>query len=147
MIEGINVTPLVDITLVLLVIFIVTAKLVVTPAVPLDLPKATQSEEVQTVFAVVVPASGPALLDGAAVDDDALKARAGAVMAKTPDARAVIQADRSVSHGRVMEILDALKAAGLTRVAFGAVRPEMSPVPEGEGHGENEGHANDQGRK
>ena len=143
MIEGINVTPLVDITLVLLVIFIVTAKLVVTPAVPLDLPKATQSEEVQTVFAVVLPANGPALLDGAVVGDDALKARAAVVMAKTPDARAVIQADRSVSHGRVMEILDALKAAGLTRVAFGAAHPESAALGEGGGDGANQG----QGRR
>ena len=52
-IEGINVTPLVDITLVLLVIFIVTAKIVVTPAVPLDLPRAAGAEELQTVLSVV----------------------------------------------------------------------------------------------
>ena len=52
MITGINVTPLVDITLVLLIIFIVTAKIALTPAVPMDLPHATQSEAVQTVFSV-----------------------------------------------------------------------------------------------
>lgn len=50
MITGINVTPLVDITLVLLIIFIVTAKILVTPAVPLDLPQAARSEEVQLVL-------------------------------------------------------------------------------------------------
>ena len=53
--RGINVTPLVDITLVLLIIFIVTAKIIVTPAVPLDLPRAAHSEEVQVVFSVIVP--------------------------------------------------------------------------------------------
>ena len=61
-ITGINVTPMVDVTLVLLVIFIVTAKIVVTPAVPLDLPPASKSEEVQVVFSVILVLSVLALL-------------------------------------------------------------------------------------
>lgn len=123
-IEGINVTPLVDITLVLLIIFIVTAKIVVAPAVPLDLPHASQSEEVQAVLSVVLPAEGPVQVDGAAIDDAALRERARAALSRDPQLRAVIQADRAVSHGRVMTVLDTLKAAGIARVAFGAVRPE-----------------------
>lgn len=133
MIEGINVTPLVDITLVLLVIFIVTAKLVVTPSVPLDLPRATQSEAVPTEISVVVPALGPALLDGQAIDEASLKGRVVALIAASPDARAVIQADRAVPHGRVMAILDALKGAGMTRVAFGALPPETSSLRQRDG--------------
>jgi biopolymer transport protein TolR len=132
-IEGINVTPLVDITLVLLIIFIVTAKLVVTPAVPLDLPKASQSEELQTILSVIVPAEGSIQVDGAATDESALAVRARSALARDPDLRAVIQADRAVSHGRVMGVLDTLKAAGLVRIAFGAVRPESEP-PVGGGH-------------
>ena len=57
-IEGINVTPLVDIMLVLLVIFMVTTKLVDSPALPLDLPQASQSEQVQTVLAISITANG-----------------------------------------------------------------------------------------
>ena len=57
-ISGINVTPLVDVMLVLLVIFIVTAKIIVTPAVPLDLPHAAHGEEVQVVLSVIVPVRG-----------------------------------------------------------------------------------------
>lgn len=124
LIEGINVTPLVDVTLVLLIIFIVTAKLVVTPAVPLDLPKASQSEELQSVLAVVVPAAGPMRVDGAPIEEATLAARVRAALAQDREVRAVIQADRAVSHGRVMGVLDVMKAAGLTRVAFGAVKPE-----------------------
>jgi len=124
MIEGINVTPLVDIVLVLLIIFIVTAKMVVTPAVPLDLPKATQSEEVQTIFSVVVPEKGPLTVDGQPVQSEQLQAKVRAALAKDKELRAVIQADRAVPHGQVMGVLDDLKAAGLVRVAFGAVRPE-----------------------
>jgi biopolymer transport protein ExbD len=123
-IEGINVTPLVDITLVLLIIFIVTAKIVVAPAVPLDLPKASKSEEVQSVLSVTVPAEGPMRVDGVVMDDGALSSRARAALARDPELRAVLQADRAVSHGRVMSVLDVLRSAGLVRVAFGAVREE-----------------------
>jgi biopolymer transport protein ExbD len=126
-IEGVNVTPLVDITLVLLVIFIVTAKMVVTPAVPLDLPKASQSEELQTILSVVVPAQGATQIDGAPVSDEQVTERARAALARDPELRAVIQADKAVPHGRVLGVMDALKSAGLARVAFGAVRPEAPP--------------------
>lgn len=127
LIEGINVTPLVDIALVLLIIFIVTAKLVVTPAVPLDLPKASQSEDLQTILSVVVPAEGALQVDGVELDADELDEKARFALARDPELRAVIQADRLVPHGRVMTVLDTLKGAGLVRVAFGAVRPEAEP--------------------
>jgi biopolymer transport protein ExbD len=119
-IEGINMTPLVDIMLVLLVIFIVTAKILVTPAVPMELPKATKTEEVQTVFAVTVPAEGLTQVNGQAVpDDETLRARAASAFAQDPELRAVIQADGSVPHRKVIATLDALRRAGLVKVAFG----------------------------
>src|SRR5438477_4893227 len=124
-ISGINVTPLVDVMLVLLVIFIVTAKIIVTPAVPLDLPHAAHGEEVQVVLSVIVPAHGPMLVNGAALpNDDALTEKARAAAASDPDLRAVIQADGDVLHRRVIHVLDELKGAGITRVAFGALPVE-----------------------
>jgi biopolymer transport protein ExbD len=132
-IEGINVTPLVDIVLVLLVIFIVTAKLVVAPAVPLDLPRASQSEALSVVFAVSIPASGPLLVDGRPLGEEALEARAREALAAEPELRAVIQAERQVSHGRVMGVLDTLMRVGLTRVAFGALPSEVGAPAEGAG--------------
>lgn len=121
-ISGINVTPLVDVTLVLLIIFIVTAKLVVAPAVPLDLPKASQGEEVQVVFSVLLPVDGSILVNGASVPDhETLSARARAALDDDPQLRAVIQADGEISHRRVIAALDALKRAGVTRIAFGAL--------------------------
>ena len=126
-IQGINVTPLVDITLVLLVIFIVTAKIVVAPAVPLELPTAGGASEMQTVFSIVVPAEGSMLANGRPIEVDALADRARAVLREHPEARAVISADRSVPHGRVVTILDALGSGGMTHVAFGASPGE--PVP------------------
>jgi biopolymer transport protein ExbD len=120
-ISGINVTPLVDITLVLLIIFIVTAKIIVTPAVPLDLPQAAKTEEVQVVFSVIVPERGPVLVNGQTIGDDAgVVAQARTAIARDPDVRAVIQADGGVPHRRVVAILDGLRTAGVAHIAFGA---------------------------
>jgi biopolymer transport protein ExbD len=121
-IAGINVTPLVDVMLVLLVIFIVTAKIIVTPAVPMDLPRAAHGEEVQVVLSVIVPAGGPMLVNGAALpNDDALEASAGVALAGDPELRAVISADGSIPHRRIVHLLDLLRSAGVSRVAFGAL--------------------------
>jgi biopolymer transport protein TolR len=126
-ISGINVTPLVDITLVLLIIFIVTAKIIVAPAVPLDLPLATKTEEVQVVFSVIVPREGATLVDGQAVPDElTLIKQARLALAQDGELRAVIQADGGVPHRRVMAVLDALKEAGISRIAFGALPPAPS---------------------
>ncbi len=125
-IEGINVTPLVDITLVLLIIFIVTAKFVVSPAVPLDLPRSTQGEEIQTIFAVTVPRDGSLLLDGEAVTDALLRRKAAAALAKNPEVRTVIQADGDVPHRRVVAVMDILRESGLSRIAFGVVPSEAA---------------------
>src|SRR5882724_9943446 len=114
MITGINVTPLVDVTLVLLIIFIVTAKLIVSPAMPLELPKAVKSEEVQVVFSVIIPKEGPALADGEPAQEDAVMlAKARAAVTSDADVRAVISADGRVPHARVMHALDLLRQAGV----------------------------------
>jgi len=124
-IAGINVTPLVDITLVLLIIFIVTAKIIVAPAVPLDLPRASQSEQVQVIFSVIVPADGPTLVNGQPVtNDDAVLQLAQQAFAGDPEVRAVINADGEDKYRRVIHVLDLIKSAGISRVAFGALPPE-----------------------
>lgn len=124
-ISGINVTPLVDVMLVLLVIFIVTAKIVVAPAVPLDLPKAAKTEDVQVVFSVIVPEQGPVTINGQAVPDDSgLTGQARSAVGRDPDLRAVIQAEGGVPHRRVVAILDALRSAGVAHIAFGALPAE-----------------------
>jgi biopolymer transport protein TolR len=127
MITGINVTPLVDITLVLLIIFMVTAKLVVTPAVPMDLPRSAQSEQMQSVFSVSVPANGGMRVNGRVIESDAaLIADARAAVVADSGVRAVVQADGSVPHRRVIHTLDLLKRGGISKVAFGALTDEVS---------------------
>jgi len=126
-ITGINVTPLVDITLVLLIIFMVTAKLIVSNrALTLDLPRASSGSDVQEVFSVALSANGETLLNGSKLaTDDALAASARAASASNSQLRAVILADGAVLHRRVMHVLDVLKVAGVTKVGFGVV-PESS---------------------
>jgi biopolymer transport protein ExbD len=124
-ITGINVTPLVDIVLVLLIIFMVTAKLVMSRAMPMDLPKAATGDEVQQVFAVSLLEDGATQVDGAPVQADAdLLARAKSALARDKELRAVVQADGSVAHRRVMHTLDVLRQAGLSRIAFAVQRGE-----------------------
>jgi biopolymer transport protein TolR len=124
-ISGINITPLVDVSLVLLIIFIVTAKLVVAPAVPLDLPRASQTQEVQVVFSVAVPATGPVVVNGAPVANDAgLIELVRNAHAQDRGLRVVISADGSAHHRRVIHVLDLIKRAEVSRVAFAALPPE-----------------------
>jgi biopolymer transport protein ExbD len=130
-ITDINVTPLVDIVLVLLIIFMVTAKLIVSQSVPLDLPKAATGTDVQVVFSVVLAVDGSTQVDSKPVaNEDAILPLAREAHAKTPDLRAVIKADSAVTHGRVIRVLDLLKQAQISKIAFG-----VSPTPPAPGPG------------
>jgi biopolymer transport protein ExbD len=123
---SINVTPLVDIMLVLLVVFMVTARLISQSSVPMDLPHAASGSAEQTIWTITISQSGETWLDGALVTGKGvLRARAAQALARTPELRAVIAASRHAEHGTVVGVLDELRVAGLTRVAF-AVAPEGS---------------------
>jgi biopolymer transport protein ExbD len=128
-ITGINVTPLVDVVLVLLIIFMVTAKLIVSKSVPLDLPKAASGSDIQTVFSIVLAADGSTQIDSKSVaNDDAILGQAKAAREKNPELRAIIKADSAVPHGRVIHVLDLLKQAQVAKIAFG-VSPVAPGVP------------------
>ncbi len=128
-ITGINVTPLVDITLVLLIIFMVTTKIVLNQTVPLDLPKAaTGTSDVQTVFSIVLAADGRVLVDSKTIaSDDAILPLARDAQAQHPELRAVIKADAAVTHGRVIHVLDLLKQAKVAKIAFGVTPVAAQP--------------------
>lgn len=134
-ITTINVTPLVDITLVLLIIFMVTAKLIVShSALQVDLPKAASGDEVQEILSIVLAADGETEVNGRRVtDDDGISGMVRAVRTKHKDLRAVIKADGAVHHSRVMHLLDLLKQAGVTRIGFGVV-PELAEPKPASGH-------------
>jgi biopolymer transport protein ExbD len=127
-ITSINVTPLVDVTLVLLIIFMVTAKLIAGQGIPLDLPKAKTAGATQTVLNVAIDAKGGILANGEKVASDAeLRLRAGKALKDNPELRTVISASASASHGNVMHVLDTVRDAGISRVAFAADKLATTP--------------------
>jgi biopolymer transport protein ExbD len=127
-ISGINVTPLVDVTLVLLIVFMVTAKLIAGQGIPLDLPKAKTAGATQTVLNVSIDAQGSVLANGAKVENDAaLKSEASRQLKQNPELRTVISASSAASHGKVMHVLDTVRDAGITKVAFAADKIPAAP--------------------
>jgi len=141
-IVAINVTPLVDVTLVLLVILMVTMPFLVTPqALPMDLPKVSSGApgEKQTLLTVELADNGemaidkqrlPKEMDTKEMDQEVLK-RAKAVHTANPELRAVINADAKVQHGRIMSVIGMLRSAGVQKIAFGvmAVQGSNGPAP------------------
>jgi biopolymer transport protein ExbD len=120
-ITGINVTPLVDITLVLLIIFMVTAKLISGQGIPLDLPKAATAGKTQTLWTLSIDAAGQVSENGHKVTDDAeLRARATQELKSNPELRTLIAASKQVNHGAVMHVVDTVRDVGISRIAFAA---------------------------
>src|ERR1700722_16600256 len=94
LISGINVTPLVDITLVLLIIFMVTTSIIARQSIDVNLPKAANGgESVGQTLMVVVHADGTTYIDGAPVDEAQLRQRVRDAKAKDAEAKAIIAAD------------------------------------------------------
>jgi biopolymer transport protein ExbD len=126
-IVGINVTPLVDITLVLLIIFMVTANFIVKETVEVDLPKAANGgETVQGLVNVVLDKGGQLYFDGAPVTEAELQTRAAEQLKKDANTRAIISADQSLPYGRVMRLIDVVKGQGIARFALN-IEKDVAP--------------------
>jgi biopolymer transport protein TolR len=119
MISGINVTPLVDITLVLLIIFMVTATYIVRQAIQVDLPRAANAgESTGTTLAVMLTKDGDIYLDGRKSDETGLRNAARDAAAKDKDTRVIISADKNSLHGAVVHVLDLIKGEGIAKFAI-----------------------------
>ncbi|MCE2880516.1 MAG: biopolymer transporter ExbD [Comamonadaceae bacterium] len=115
----INMTPLVDVMLVLLIIFMVTIP-VLQHSVPLDLPRASsvvQATQDETLL-VNIDAQGQYFINSAAADDAALLARLKTAAAQNPQPLIQIRGDRNVRYERVAQLMAAAQQAGLSKVAF-----------------------------
>jgi len=113
------VTPLVDITLVLLIIFMVTASYIVKETIEVELPRAAHGgETVQKTFAILVTRDGKTFLNGVPVDDGALVAQVQRARSAGEDVQAIVGADKNATHGAVTHLLDVLKGAGVTKFAI-----------------------------
>jgi biopolymer transport protein ExbD len=117
-ITGINVTPLVDVTLVLLIIFMVTASYIMARSIPVDLPAAGTGEDVVTTFAITITAEGATYLDGKRAGDADIREGIREARAARKDVRVVIAADRDVRHGRVVGAIDLIRKEGVSKFAI-----------------------------
>lgn len=129
--SDINVTPLVDVMLVLVVIFIVTAPLMAS-AIRVDLPRVDAGRAATTAqpprpARLSVNAQGALFLDGQPVDEAVLATRLAALAATAPDAEVQLRADRTVPYGRIVELMALAGRAGLSRIGFVADTPVPTP--------------------
>jgi biopolymer transport protein ExbD len=131
MISGINVTPLVDVTLVLLIIFMVTTSYIVRQSIDVNLPRAANGgETVGQTMMVVIHADGSLFIDGAPMDETQLLARARQAKAKDPEAKAMIAADTDARHGAVIHVIDVLKGEGINKFGLN-IEKEATETPSG----------------
>ena len=122
----INITPLTDIFLVLLIIFMVGSSIVVEQAqgggtgVRVDLPKGAAKElhAAPRDFPVAILKDGTVVTEGKAIEVGALKEKFARLAKDAPDAQVIIQADTGVNHGRVVEVMEAAKSVGISRLAI-----------------------------
>jgi biopolymer transport protein TolR len=127
-ITGINVTPLVDVTLVLLIIFMVTATYIVKQTIEVELPRAAHGgETVNKTFALVVTKEGKAYLNGVETDDAGLATAVQEARARGEEVQAIVGADRNATHGAVTHLLDVLKGAGVTKFAIQIEAQQAAP--------------------
>ncbi len=119
LITDINVTPLVDIMLVLLIIFMLTAHLIAKQAIEVQLPKAAQATAVEaTTLAITLTREGRMYLNGVETPPAALREAVRAAVVKDAKTQVIIAGDKNVSHGRVVWVLDLVKAMGVTSFAI-----------------------------
>ena len=118
-ITGINVTPLVDVVLVLLVVLMVSSTYVVAQTIKVQLPKASQSDgPAKKPLRLILKTNGTLLLDDAEVTLAQVSATLTERIKADPETSLVISADQSVAHGKVVTLIDRAKAAGVTQFAI-----------------------------
>ena len=124
-INAINVTPLVDIMLVLLVIFMVASVYIVKESIELELPKAASATDTpETTLSIVMDKDRKLYLNGDAIEEAALAQFVEGQAKKDPNTQAMIGADHRVFHGDVIRLIDLVRSNGLEKFALNVKRPE-----------------------
>ena len=118
-ISDINVVPLVDIILVVLIIFMVTAPMFIKPTINVNLPKASSGENsTPSQLSISLSVDGKVYLNGSLAKDEDVRKKAEEQVAKNPEIQAIISADKDVAHGRVVSIIDIVKGTGVKKFAI-----------------------------
>jgi biopolymer transport protein TolR len=126
-ITGINVTPLVDITLVLLIIFMVTARFIAEPSIGVNLPKTSEKGGGQASdnnLFLTIDEKHEIFLNNKRVSQSQLPGEIKELIRQKPNLNLVLRADKSVTHGEVIEILDEVRSQGVTQFGI-AVEGQM----------------------
>jgi len=119
LIASINVTPFVDVVLVLLVIFMVTAPLIAKDILNIHLPKTAASDsKAMSHIGVAVNKQGQILLNGVISTEENLRAQVIENLKTQPDTQAIISADSGTEYGNVVRVIDIIKSAGLNKFAI-----------------------------
>jgi biopolymer transport protein ExbD len=118
-ITGINVTPLVDITLVLLIIFMVTASFIVAPAVKIDLPQVSKADQPpRRSLHFLVDPGGELYLNGKQVREPEVIELVQKEVAADADVQVLVSADKKVPYGEVIRLLDLVRSGGVKKFAI-----------------------------
>ena len=124
-IASINMVPFIDISLVLLIIFMVTSSYIVRQAIEVDLPSAASGGEIApTTLGIVVLADGTVAFNGEIIDQPALADAIAAEVAADSEVQAAIAADRTVAYGVVIDVVDLVKQAGVQTFALNIEREQ-----------------------
>ncbi len=121
----INITPFVDIILVVLIIFMVTATYIVDPSIKVNLPEAATGEDTEaSSLGLALTADGTLYLNGEPIDEEGLRAFIRAEKQRTDDITCLIAADRDVRHGEVVHLIDLVRQEGVARFAINIEHPD-----------------------
>ena len=128
-ISEINVTPFVDIVLVLLIILMVTSTEIVRSALKVDLPQAASGgDSVESTLNIVITKEGEMFLDGESATEEALIQKINKEKATNPKLQAVIAADKGVVYGKVVRVIDVVKTNGITSFALNIDRENTAEL-------------------
>ncbi|MBI2386283.1 MAG: biopolymer transporter ExbD [Elusimicrobia bacterium] len=118
-ITGINITPLVDVVLVVLIIFMATAPMIARRAIKVDVPKVSKSDKTATeAIAVALNDKRELTVTGKPTTLDDLKKMLSAATALKPDQAVTLSADKTLPYGEIAELLDAVRSAGVKKVGL-----------------------------
>ena len=120
---GISIAPLIDIMFLLLIFFMVTSHFDIASGVRINLPKITKkmtASEDESRITIIIDKSAQAYLEGNKIEEDALKEKLQNLVKERGFVSLIIQADKDVSHGKVVQIMDLAKSAGIHSIIIAA---------------------------
>ena len=118
-ISNINVTPFVDVVLVILIIFMVTAPMIVKSSLEVQLPKAASGiQSSPSPLTVTLDRDGQIDINGQRISKSQLQDEVSLIIQNNPNTQAIISADKDISHGEVIAIIDIIKTAGISKFAI-----------------------------